>query len=343
MAKPVIDVSEFNGTLNWDEIKNQIDGAIIRCGYGGNVVSQDDPQYIRNVTECTRLNIPFGVYLFSYAKTAAEAQNEADHVLRLVNGWNLSLPIYYDLEQNDVVGDLSAEAYAQVARAFCKRIEAAGGFVGIYSNLYLWQTKLNSVNEYTRWLAQWSAAPTYDKSFQLWQYTSNGVIQGSSARTDLSKWYGEFLTMAKDHNHFGKKPVKPQPPKPALKYQIGDEVSFKALYRASDSKEAITDIAVTHGKITRIIAGAANPYLINDGTGWVNDKVITGKTATGSTFQVKDTVKVKNGAKDYDGVSLAPFVYQNVYQVMEVKGNRIVIGKDNKVTAAINAADLIKA
>ncbi len=342
MAKPIIDVSEFNGTLDWDEIKGQIDGAIIRCGYGGNLVSQDDPQYARNVKECIRLQIPFGVYLYSYATTAAEAENEAEHVLRLVNGLNLSLPIYYDLEQNDVVGNLSVEGYTQVANAFCKKIEAAGGFVGIYSNLYLWQTKLYNVNDYTRWLAQWSANPTFDKSFKLWQYTSNGVVQGSSARTDLSKWYGDFLTMAGDRNHFDKNPVKPQPPKPTLKYKIGDEVSFKALYRSSDSKDAITNIAVTHGKITRIIEGAANPYLINDGTGWVNDSIIIGKTQPATSFKVNDEVKVKQGAKDYNGVSLAPFVYQNVYRVIEVNGDRIVIGKDNKVTAAIAANNLIK-
>ena len=338
MAKPIVDVSEFNGILDWDEIKSQIDGAIIRCGYGGNVVSQDDPQYARNVKECTRLKIPFGVYLFSYAKNAAEAENEAEHVLRLVEGWNLSLPIYYDLEQNDVVGNLSAEGYSAVARSFCKRIEAAGGVVGIYSNLYLWETKLKSVNEYTRWLAQWSEAPTYDKPFLLWQYTSSGVIRGSSPRTDLSKWYGDFMTMCGTRNHFGKAPA----PQPTLKYKIGDEVSFKALYRASDSKDAITNIAVTHGKITRIIANARNPYLINDGTGWVNDSVITAKGGETANLKVNDNVKVKPGAKDYNGVSLAPFVYQNTYQVQEVKGNRIVIGKDKKVTAAIAADYLIK-
>lgn len=150
MAKPIIDVSQFNGTVNWELVKKQVDGAIIRCGYGGNVAKQDDTQYLRNVKECTRLKIPFGVYLFSYARSAAEARDEADHVLRLVKGWNLALPIYYDLERSNYVGDMSAALYTQIANAFCKRIEAAGGFVGIYANLDYWNNKLMNVNDYTR-------------------------------------------------------------------------------------------------------------------------------------------------------------------------------------------------
>lgn len=408
MAKPIIDVSENNGFLDWGLIKDQIDGAIIRCGYGGNRSSQDDQQYIRNVSECTRLKIPMGVYLFSYARSVAEAQDEADHVLRLVKGWNFALPIYYDLEYSAYVGDISASLYTQMATAFCEKIEAAGGFVGIYANLNFWQTKLSEVNAYTRWLAQWADTPTFDRSFDLWQYTSDGSINGSSARTDLSKWYGYFLTMAGTKNYFGdgSTPI-PEPNIPALKYQVGDHVSFRALFMNSQATQPITNIAVTSGVITKIIPSAHNPYLINNGTGWVNDDVIetadasspaetkyqvgdnvhfdalftsstsaepitniavtsgtitkiipsarnpyliNGSTGwvndqvivnqTGSSFQVGDQVRVKNGAKDINGQSLAPFVYQTTYQVMQVNGSRVVIGNGSAVTAALAADNL---
>jgi len=410
MAKVIIDVSEDNGVINWESVKPQIDGAIIRCGYGGNVVAQDDTQYVRNVNECTRLNIPFGVYLFSYARNNTEAQGEADHVLRLVKGRKLQLPIYYDLERTDYVGDLSADLYTQIADAFCKKIEAAGGFVGIYANLNYWQTKLANVNAYTRWLAQWSAAPTFDKSFKLWQYSSDGVIQGSSERTDVSKWYDDFLTMARNHNDFTEgKPVTPPitPPQESETYRVGDYVKFRALYASSLSATPIYDIAVREGTITKIIAGARNPYLINNGTGWVNDAVIerealkptkykkgdvvafralflsststtpiTNISVTSGTItkvlpnarnpylinngtgwvndtviggekdplalQINDKVRVKPGALDYNKTPLAPFVYQNVYDVMEIDNNRVVIGKNNQVTAAVAKDNLIK-
>ena len=405
MAKPIIDVSQFNGTINWDAVKDQIDGVIIRCGFGGDIASQDDTQYVRNVEECTRLQIPFGVYLFSYARNAQEARGEADHVLRLVKGRKLSLPIYYDLEHSDYVGDLSPQLYTQIADAFCERIQAYGGFVGIYANLNYWQNKLMNVNAYTRWLAQWSEAPTFDREFKLWQYSNAGVITGSSPRTDVSRWYDDFLTMAGDRNDFSDDSNVTPPPKTKyqvgdqvrfsvlytsstatepireiaihsgvitkvlpqarnpylindgsgwlndaaiedttvtpqpIRYQVGDTVNFDALFTSSTSTQAIRDILVHSGKITKIIADARNPYLINDGTGWVNDSVIDGQAQT--TLQVGDQVKVKAGAHDVNGTPLAPFVYQNTYTVMEINGNRVVIGKQNQVTAAVDRNNLI--
>lgn len=95
----VIDVSEHQGTINWDAVKGHIDGAILRCGYGDNIASQDDKQWKRNADECTRLGIPFGVYIYSYATSDAQARSEAEHVLRLISGYKLSYPIYLDLEQ----------------------------------------------------------------------------------------------------------------------------------------------------------------------------------------------------------------------------------------------------
>lgn len=413
--KPIIDVSEHNGFLNWEIIQPQIDGAILRCGYGGNVTSQDDKQYQRNVSECTRLGIAMGVYLFSYAKDVAQARDEADHVLRLVKGWNFSLPIYYDLEYTAYVGDISATMYTQIANAFCERIEAAGGFVGIYANTYYWQTKLYQVTKYSRWVAQWAEEVTLDQPYQLWQYSSDGVIQGSSARTDVNRYVGGFLTMAGKKNDFSAD-TTPQPPKEeALRYAVGDHVSFNALYTSSTSTQKITDIAVTsgviskviadahnpylinngtgwvndqviidpstapqppianqlhykvgdhvsfnalytsststdkitniavdQGEITKIIATARNPYLINNGTGWVNDSVITTNpsTTTPTSLAIGDQVRVKQGARDYNGTSLAPFVYTTTYMVMQVNGNRIVIGNGSQVTAAVKASDL---
>lgn len=86
-----IDVSKYQGAVDWEKAKsNGVDFAIIRCGFGGEWDgqeqgwNQDDPQWRRNADECTRLGIPFGAYIYSYATTEDEARSEADHVARLL-------------------------------------------------------------------------------------------------------------------------------------------------------------------------------------------------------------------------------------------------------------------
>lgn len=76
-----IDVSNANGRVDWDKLKGNIDFAILRCGYGSDMSSQDDKQWARNVAECNRLGIPWDVYLYSYAMTVKEAESEAAHAL----------------------------------------------------------------------------------------------------------------------------------------------------------------------------------------------------------------------------------------------------------------------
>ena len=100
-----IDVSYRQGDIDWEKVKNsgQVDFAIIRCGFGMNETKQDDSKWKYNSSECERLGIPYGVYLYSYADTVAKAKSEANHVIRLIKGKKLSYPIYYDMEEKTVL------------------------------------------------------------------------------------------------------------------------------------------------------------------------------------------------------------------------------------------------
>lgn len=98
-----IDVSKHQGDIDWDTVAQHIDFAIIRCGFGDDMESQDDPYWYRNVEACTRLGIPFGVYIYSYAMTDEEARSEAQHVLRLLEGYEPTLPVYLDLEDEKYI------------------------------------------------------------------------------------------------------------------------------------------------------------------------------------------------------------------------------------------------
>ena len=185
-----IDVSEHNGKIDWAKVKaDGIDFAIIRCGYGQDQTNQDDDTWEYNVSECERLGIPYGVYLYSYATSPDRAQGEAEHVLRLLEGHNPSYPVYYDLEENSQLNMTKAQL-GQLAANFCNIISNAGYEVGIYSNTnwwtnYLTDSAFNNPN-WSKWVAQYNYRCTYNGSYDIWQCSSTGKVDGITGNVDLN-------------------------------------------------------------------------------------------------------------------------------------------------------------
>lgn len=187
-VKKGIDVSRYQKEIDWDKVKaSGVEFAIIRCGYGENLTDQDDPYWERNVSECERLNIPYGVYLYSYAKTVAGARSEAQHVLRLVSGHKLSYPIYYDIEDSSLLG-LTVTEHAQIAKAFCDTIEKSGYQTGIHSFKNWFETRLTHsyFDSRERWVAQYASACTYQGTYRMWQCTNEGSIDGIKGDVDIN-------------------------------------------------------------------------------------------------------------------------------------------------------------
>lgn len=189
MKKILIDVSEHQGKIDWEKARYHIDGAILRCGYGIDCEEQDDEQFKRNADECTRLGIPFGVYLYSYAKTNMQAKLEADHVLRLIKPYKLSYPVYLDLEESG-----TAEGAVERAIIFGDIIEEAGYWCGVYANLYWWEAILkNGLERFTKWVAQYYSKCEYTGThLDIWQYTSKGNVPGISGNVDMNECYRDF-------------------------------------------------------------------------------------------------------------------------------------------------------
>ena len=184
-----IDVSFAQGKIDWKKVAaTDISYAIIRCGYGNDEVSQDDKWWKYNADECTRLEIPFGVYIYSYALNTDEALSEAEHVLRLIEGYDLSYPIYLDLEDERYTGSLSNKEIADIAEVFCETIQSAGYEVGIYANLDWFRNRLTDgrFGQWTRWVAQYNTECTYKKAYTMWQCTSMGIVDGIDGFVDLN-------------------------------------------------------------------------------------------------------------------------------------------------------------
>jgi len=190
----LIDVSEHNANIDWEQARNHIDGAIIRCGYGTDIASQDDKYWKRNADECTRLGIPFGTYLYSYANTDSKSRSEAAHVLRLIKGYNLSYPVYLDLEE-EISPDTRIHA-VRGAKIFGEIIEASGYWCGIYANENWYKTVIgNRLDQYTKWVAKYSLQKPVISNTDIWQYTSCGSIPGltgNNSRVDVNYCYRDF-------------------------------------------------------------------------------------------------------------------------------------------------------
>lgn len=187
MTWKIIDVSEHQGALDWDALKPHIDGAIIRCGYGSDFSNQDDGQFSRNIAECERLGIPYGVYLYSYASNDAMAESEAAHILRLLpDPSRLSLPVYLDVEQQGCEG-----YFKRACQVVGPKIEAAGYWFGWYSGRYNANSQGLADLPYTAWVAEYGAPLAFNGNADIWQYTSSEWIAGIGP-LDCNECYRDF-------------------------------------------------------------------------------------------------------------------------------------------------------
>jgi len=198
-AKGVIDVSEWQGDIDWAKAKaDGVEGVIIRLGYGwGN---NADKKAQRNISECKRLGIPFGIYWYSYADTPSIAKEEgADVVAKLkqfgVNPSDLAYPVYYDLEKWTWEGHqppTDPNVYNDIVNNWYSALQS-GGYrnLGVYSYTSYLQGPLKHADIYakTTWVAQYGARMGFD-SFPTdsrgWQYTSSGKVDGISGNVDMN-------------------------------------------------------------------------------------------------------------------------------------------------------------
>ncbi|MCD7840548.1 MAG: glycoside hydrolase family 25 protein [Erysipelotrichaceae bacterium] len=259
-----IDVSQYQGEIDWKKVKDHIDYAILRCGYGQDIPAQDDPTFKRNADECTRLNIPFGVYLYSYATDEIAALSEARHILRLIKNYKLDYPVYLDLE-DPRIGRLTNEQIEKNCRVWVDEIEKNHYYAGFYASYYWWTSKLTGAlfSKYTKWVARY-AEQLGATGYQMWQYTDNGFVEGINAPVDRDIAYVNFSEIINNNQN-------------NTTYKVGDEVSFDHVYISSDSTVPLIPYR-NHGIITRIVANARNPYLIGDGLGWINNESIIDNT-----------------------------------------------------------------
>ncbi|WP_099206010.1 LysM peptidoglycan-binding domain-containing protein [Scatolibacter rhodanostii] len=321
-----VDISYANGDVDFHALKAAgVKFVILRCGYGNDMAHQDDAQYFANLEKCKIHNMPYGVYLYSYARNVEMAKSEAAHTLRLLKNTNPQYGVWYDLEDKILP---SGEVLIDMAVTYCDIIKEAGYYAGIYANLYWFNVKLNDsrLNQYGRWVAQWSNANTYEKTFDIWQFTDSYQIGGKGF--DGNYAYKDFLS--------GTPETPGKPTSPPIKEPAPSATDTYVV----QSGDTLGGIAEKHGTTYQKLAeinGISNPNLIY--TGQVIKLTASTSPAVPTTPSASENYVVQSG----DTLGGIAAKYGTTYQKLaEINGlanpNLIYPGQVIKISGTASAA-----
>lgn len=375
-----IDVSRHQGELDFDYIAANFDFVIIRCGYGSDLSTDDsecsqcDSMAQTYIDECEKRGIPYGLYIYQYAGNNDESLSEAAHIREWYNKCNPTMGVYLDIEDADGYKAAHNIDYHDTQELALAWLDALSDITakGIYAS-HSWLNDYMNVDELIEhgaliWEAHWNDdGEICDDKFAMSQESSDYYLNDGT-RVDFDIMYDEVfdrLTKANEYDHRNdvedsdnsdtdNNAGADETDTDQLQYQIGDYVEYNAIYASSTSEDALTPSdGFNSGTITRVIPWASNPYLIDNGTGWINERCIVSDDGekvenNGSDIKAGDKVRVLVNAT-YDGGSFV--MYYDTYDVIEVKGDRVVIGivkdwnddgsiGDYDVTCAINICNV---
>jgi len=376
MAKRGIDISSHQGNIDLAALKNQIDFVIIRVGYG--TKGSIDNKFKRNADLCKSLGIPMGFYWYSYALNVAGAREEAKAFLNAIKPYTPEYGCWFDMEDADGYkkrnGMPSNAILRDICYEFCKIVEDAGYYSGVYASLSWFNNQLagDRLARFDKWVAMWptkggkqrglAVNPDEHTNWSLWQFTSDGNFNGYSGRLDTNYAY-------KDFPNPGSEPVPtPEPtptPAPSPKPEpIGTTLDVAADVmrgRYGDGSGRKAMLGSRYDEVQSFIN-----HIFSASVDTLAKEVIEGKygdgnlreTVLGSRYnEVQNKVNemlqpkpepkpiVKGcqvrffGTKSYSGIKLADWVHGSIFNVLEVSGDRVVIGKGTAVTAAVNIRD----
>lgn len=210
-----IDVSEFNGDINWQQVKSSgVEYVYIRVGYrgygqAGRLVT--DKSFVKNIEGATAVGIDVGIYFVTQAITTDEAIEEANFVIDKIKNYNITYPVAIDTEQASVderSKDLTRDERTTIIKAFYNRVEEAGYRGQIYSGKWWFSDKLNmdQLEGYDIWVAEYTYNQDGSTSFQhpysVWQYSDRGRILGISSDVDMNLCYKNYVNSNKESEIF---------------------------------------------------------------------------------------------------------------------------------------------
>ena len=192
-----IDVSEWQGNIDWEKVKESgVEFVIIRVGGRGMDAGTlyTDSYAQRYYEGATAAGLKVGAYIFSQAITVEEAVEEAEFVMDAVKDWNVEMPLVFDWEymgKGIRTSKMDSRTLTDMAKAFCDTVDAAGYTSMIYFAISQAEDmmKLEELTDYNFWLAMYSTIMDYPYKIQMWQYTDQGTVPGISGNVDMNLWF----------------------------------------------------------------------------------------------------------------------------------------------------------
>lgn len=366
--KKGIDISTWQGgNIDFKKVKNSgIDFVIIRAGFG-RVASQKDQWFETNYKNAKAAGLLVGAYWYSYAISVEDAKREAEACIKVINGKSFELPVFYDIEERTQFAKGKAFC-SSITCAFCDKMKKNGIQSGLYISLSpLMDYITDEVQRaYPLWIAQYYNECQYSGvgKIAIWQNSDNGKIAGIDGAVDTDILYDESIISAQKGSESGKKQkaIEDIGKEKKSAETVAKEVIDGKWGNGEERKSKLTAAGYDYAKVQAKVNEMLKPKTINQ----LAKEVIDGKWGNGEHRKEKLTkagynykavqekvnqlvnkvkqgsiVRVKTGAKTYEGRPLADFVYSTKFYVMELSGNRAVIGIDSHVTAAVKTSDLI--
>lgn len=335
MAKKGIDISAHQGDIDLETLKSQIDFVIIRAGYG--TKGTIDTKFKRNADLCKQLNIPVGFYWYSYALDVDGAEAEAKAFIEAITPYKdiTKFGAWFDMEDADSYkkknGMPSNQTLRQMCATFCKYVEDNGFYAGIYASENWFKNQLNGdeIAPYDKWIAQWptsggkqtglSTSESKRSDTHLWQFTSQGNFSGYNGNLDTNYAYLEVFPNPETVSKVEESVVVKK-----SNEQIAEEVIAGKWGNGTERKKLLENAGYDYNAIQNIV-----------------NKELTTTKPIASTITKGSKIKF-TGTKSYSGITLANWTKNSTFDVIEVSGDRVVIGRGTAVTAAVNVKDCQK-
>lgn len=248
----IIDISKWNGDIDFSKVKKQVDGIIIRIGYrgygDGSIVP--DPYADAYIKECIRLGIPYGVYFFSQAINKTEGKEEGEWTISQLKKYAVQplLPVWIDTEAANGSGTgradkITVNARTEAMKGFCEQVEKFGYWAGIYRSTSWYRSKLkdDELVKWSHWVADYRGYNGYTGNTALWQYSSGGEIDGIKGRVDLNEAFLDFPAIIKAKGLNGN--TTPQKPSESDKPKDDNNTG-------KDENEPVGDLKPVSGDLT---------------------------------------------------------------------------------------------